>query len=84
VRNPPRGGRLAAEFHARLPRAEADGLAVIYARFSTRFQASIADQVRAARGAVARNLFVPVDHICFDLAVPGSRPSERAWVGPKG
>jgi DNA invertase Pin-like site-specific DNA recombinase len=72
---------LAAEFHARLPRERAVGVGVIYARYSTRFQASIADQVRSCfEAAVARGLFVPVDHVCFDLAVRGAKES-RAGLG---
>src|SRR5262249_59306970 len=38
---------LLAEAHAKLPRRRAKGFGCIYARFSTRFQHSIADQVRA-------------------------------------
>ena len=54
---------------------------MIYARFSTRFQASIGDQVRACyEAAVARKIFVPVDHVCFDLAVRGSK-AQRPGLG---
>lgn len=66
--------RIAADYHSRLPRQAAIGIGVIYARFSTRFQDSIADQVRACfEAAVARGLFVPTNHICFDLAVRGAK-----------
>ena len=54
---------------------------MIYARFSTRFQASIGDQVRACyEAAVVRGLFVSVDQVCFDLAVRGSK-AEREGLG---
>jgi DNA invertase Pin-like site-specific DNA recombinase len=64
--------RLVAEFHAQLPREQAKMVGAIYARYSTRFQHSIADQVRALfEAAVRENIFVPREHVCFDLAVRG-------------
>ena len=45
---------------------------VAYARFSTRFQDSIADQIRTILGhAVELSVYVPRDLIFFDLAVRG-------------
>jgi site-specific DNA recombinase len=66
--------RLAAEFHARLPRQQARQIGAIYARYSSRYQDSIADQVRTLlEAAVAQRIFVPRDSICFDLATRGTK-----------
>src|SRR6187549_3794548 len=47
-------------------------VAIIYARYSTRHQDSIADQVRSLLSEALRlNLFVPRDLIFFDLAIRG-------------
>jgi hypothetical protein len=55
---------IAAEYHARLPRAEAECLGAIYARYSTRHQDSIADQVRSIFEDVVRlKIFVPREMI---------------------
>jgi DNA invertase Pin-like site-specific DNA recombinase len=65
---------LLAEFHARLPRAQAEAIGAIYARYSTRFQDSIADQVRTIlEEAVRRRIFVPRENVFFDLAVRGAK-----------
>jgi DNA invertase Pin-like site-specific DNA recombinase len=66
--------RLAAEFHARLPRDRAGAVGAIYARYSSRYQHSITDQVRALHEAAAREgVFVPRAHVCFDQAVRGCK-----------
>jgi site-specific DNA recombinase len=66
--------RLAAEFHARLPREQARSVGAIYARYSSRFQDSIADQVRKLfEYAVAQRIFIPRDFVCFDAAVRGAK-----------
>ncbi len=63
---------LLIEFHARLPREEAKGLGAVYARYSSRFQHSITDQVRSLlEVAIAQKVFVPREFICFDSAVRG-------------
>jgi site-specific DNA recombinase len=65
---------IVAEFHDRLPRADAKSIGMIYARYSTRFQASIADQVRAClETAAAHKIHVPLDHVCYDQAVSGTK-----------
>src|SRR6185369_14574835 len=47
-------------------------VAIIYARYSTRHQDSIADQVRSLlTHALRLNLYVPRDLIFFDLAIRG-------------
>jgi site-specific DNA recombinase len=66
--------RIAEEFHAQLPREQADAIGAAYARYSTRFQDSIIAQVRAIlQEAVRRRIFIPVENIFFDLAVRGSK-----------
>jgi hypothetical protein len=63
---------LITEFHSRLPREEAKGLGALYARYSSRFQHSITDQVRSLlEAAIAQKVFVPREFICFDSAVRG-------------
>ncbi|MEK6239145.1 MAG: recombinase family protein [Planctomycetales bacterium] len=63
---------IAAEFHAKLPRERAKATGGMYARYSSRFQDSIADQVRVIfEAALAVGVFIPRDHVYFDLAVRG-------------
>ena len=63
---------IVAEFHAKLPRSEAKGIGGIYARYSSRFQDSIADQARVLfEAAYQLRIFIPREHIYFDLAVRG-------------
>lgn len=63
---------IAAEYHAILPRAAAKFIGAAYARYSTKYQNSIADQVRAIyKQAVAYGVFIPVEFIFYDLGVRG-------------
>jgi len=63
---------IVAEYHARLPRSAAKSIGAIYARYSTRFQDSVADQVRGIlEDAVRLGIFIPREMIFFDLAVRG-------------
>src|SRR5438046_697322 len=65
---------IAAEFHALLPREQAQGVGAIYARYSSRFQDSIIDQVRTLfRAAYEQRIFIPREFVCFDLAVRGAK-----------
>jgi DNA invertase Pin-like site-specific DNA recombinase len=65
---------LAAEFHTLLPRDQAEAVGAIYARYSTRFQDSISDQVRSIfQEAVRRKIFIPAENIFFDMAVRGCK-----------
>jgi site-specific DNA recombinase len=65
---------LVAEFHSLLPRDQAKALGAIYARYSTRFQHSVADQVRGClQAAVQQGIFVPRENILFDLAIRGAK-----------
>jgi hypothetical protein len=66
--------RLVAEAHARLPRQLAQVVGAIYVRFSTWMQDSAEDQVRAMlEFAVANGIFVPREHVYFDLGVRGDK-----------
>lgn len=65
---------IATEHHALLPRNQAKLIGAIYARYSTRFQGSIADQVRSMyQEAVKRGIHVPLENVFFDLAVRGGK-----------
>ncbi len=63
---------IAREFHARLPRAAAKFIGAIYARYSTRFQQSIADQVRTLfEEAEREGIHIPLENVFFDTAAKG-------------
>lgn len=63
---------IVAEFRTLLPRDQAEAVGAAYARYSSRFQDSVADQVRAILAdAVRKRVFVPLDQVYFDLAVRG-------------
>lgn len=65
---------IVAEFHARLPREQSQAIGGIYARYSSRFQDSIADQVRSLfEGALERKIFIPRENVFFDLAIRGGK-----------
>lgn len=65
---------IVAEFHGKLSREQAQAIGAFYARYSSRFQDSIADQIRALfEAAVAQGIFVPRENIFFDLGVRGSK-----------
>ena len=71
---------IVTEFHQLLPRDKANSIGAIYARYSTRFQDSIGDQVRTVlREAVNRGIFVPREYIFVDLAVRGCK-NDRAGL----
>jgi len=60
------------DFHSQLPRGRAKLVGAVYARYSTRFQDSVADQVRGIlEEAVKLGIFIPREMIFFDLAVRG-------------
>ncbi len=60
------------------PTAAATG--AIYARYSSRYQHSIADQVRGClQAATQQGIFVPREYVFFDLAVRGAKqPAPRS------
>lgn len=63
---------IANDFHARLSRASAKSIGAIYARYSTRFQQSIADQVRTLfEEAERENIYIPLENVFFDTAAKG-------------
>ena len=60
------------EFHEKLPRSESKAIGAAYARYSSRFQDSVVDQVRTImKAAVEQGIFIPREMIFFDLAVRG-------------
>ena len=64
--------QIAAEFHRQLPRDRAEAIGAAYARYSSRFQDSVADQVRVIfADAVRKAIFIPIENVFFDLAVRG-------------
>jgi DNA invertase Pin-like site-specific DNA recombinase len=64
--------RIAAEAHLKLPRTMATTTGAIYVRFSTLFQDSAVDQIRELyEFAVENKIFVPREHVFFDLGVRG-------------
>lgn len=72
--------RIVAAFHAKMPRKRAAAVGAIYCRYSTRHQDSIVDQVRKIlEDAVRRKVFIPREHVFFDLAVRGYK-SQRAGL----
>lgn len=63
---------IVAEFHPLLPPDRAAAVGAAYARYSSRHQDSVADQVRAIYAdAVRKGVFIPLDHVFLDLAVRG-------------
>jgi hypothetical protein len=74
--------RLVVEFHDQLPRDQAKSVGAIYARYSSRFQHSIADQVRSLyQAALRENIFVPREHVFFDLAARGCKERRPGLQG---
>ena len=64
--------QIAARFHELLPRDQAESIGAVYARYSSRYQSSIGDQVRACfEEAVRRKIFVPAENVFFDQATRG-------------
>src|SRR5690606_38221823 len=64
--------KLVAEHHASMPRSRSKSIGAVYARYSTRFQDSIADQVRAILDEATKlQIHVPRNLVFFDLAVSG-------------
>lgn len=65
---------IVADMHARLPRQQANSAGMAYARYSSEFQYSIADQVRGIlEAAVLCGIFIAREHIFYDLAVTGRK-----------
>ena len=63
---------IVAQFTAQLPRKHAQTIGVAYLRYSTRFQDSVADQLREIlKHALAEKIFIPREFVFFDLAVRG-------------
>ncbi len=63
---------IVAEFHGKLPREQAQFIGAAYGRYSSRFQDSIGDQIRAVfEAAFEERIFIPRENVFFDLAVRG-------------
>lgn len=76
---------IVAEFHALLLRERAECIGAAYARYSSRFQDSVADQIRAIfADAVRKQVFIPLDHVFFDLAVRGFKSDREGLNGLRG
>ena len=64
--------QLVAHNHERLPRELAENLGAIYARYSSRHQDSIIDQIRTLlEEACQKKIYVPAEFIFFDMGVRG-------------
>ncbi|WDI42491.1 recombinase family protein [Bremerella sp. P1] len=60
------------DYNTKISREGADSIGAAYARFSSRFQDSIADQLRSIlQDAVRLNIYIPRENVFFDLAVRG-------------
>jgi DNA invertase Pin-like site-specific DNA recombinase len=60
--------------HQALPRSKASATGIAYARYSTKFQHSIADQIRTIfEFAVKAGIFIPREYVYFDLATRGCK-----------
>jgi DNA invertase Pin-like site-specific DNA recombinase len=69
---------LVTQHEARLPRERATAVGGIYARYSSRYQDSIVDQVRAMlEEAERRSIHVPRENIFFDMATRGYKARRR-------
>ncbi len=69
---------IVAEFHAKLPREQAQFIGAAYGRYSSRFQDSIADQMRTIfDAAIAERIFIPRENVFYDLAVRGLKLRRR-------
>lgn len=66
--------QIVQEAHAQLPREQAQQIGALYARYSTKHQDSILDQIRSLlEAAVRQHIFVPREYIFFDMAISGCR-----------
>ena len=66
--------KLHAEHARRLPRERATSIGAAYARYSTKFQDSVIDQLRKIlEEAEQLGIFVPREFIFFDVAVRGAK-----------
>ena len=73
---------LVAEYHARLPRDQAIALGAAYARYSSRFQDSIVDQIRTLLDdALRKKVFIPFEYIFIDLGVRGAKSDRPGLNG---
>src|SRR5262249_29284755 len=73
---------VAAEFDEQIRKAEAATVGAIYARYSSRFQHSISDQVRTLyEAALKQGICVPREYVFFDMAVRGYKEQRPGLSG---
>jgi len=59
-------------YYAVLSRKDAESVGALYARYSSRFQDSIIDQIRTIlEEAIRKKVFIPRENVFFDLAIRG-------------
>jgi len=64
--------QIVSEYHMLLPRQEAKAVDAAYARYSSRHQDSVADQIRTIMNdAIRKGIFIPLENVFLDLAVRG-------------
>ena len=74
--------QVVAEYHGRLPRAHAAAIGAAYARYSSHGQDSVVDQIRTIlEDALRKNIFIPLEHIFFDLGVRGAKSQRPGLDG---
>ncbi len=65
---------IVTEMHELLPRHKAKFIGVAYARYSSEFQHSIADQIRGIfQLATTMGIFIPRKYVFYDLAIRGCK-----------
>jgi len=76
---------LVAEYHGRLPREHAAAIGAAYARYSTRGQDSVVDQIRTILDdALRKKIYIPLEHVFFDLGVRGAKAHRPGLDGLRG
>jgi DNA invertase Pin-like site-specific DNA recombinase len=76
--------KLVAEYHLQLSRAKAKAIGAAYARYSTKHQDSVVDQIRAMFvDAVRKGVFIPLENIFFDLGVSGTKSRREGLTALK-
>lgn len=62
------------DYAGQIIRSKAVQVGAIYARYSTKYQSSVIDQIRENLAfALRESIYVPLEHIFFDLAVSGRK-----------
>ena len=73
---------LYAEMHDKMSRADRSVIGIAYARYSTDFQHSVVDQLRAIfEHAIKLGIYIPREYVFFDLGVRGCK-EKRPGLDP--